>query len=130
MFRRPPVSTLSDQLFPYPTLFRALRERADAVVGAAELEGAGALQGLRLQQHAAADALVEGRRFEKRCPDGEPVEPPGGGANVVEGRRRYRCGRTDLVQPEFQLGTGRWPVLGRFGARGHRRRTAPGWEAS
>src|SRR3546814_15211002 len=95
MRRRPPRSTRTDTRFPYTTRVRS------------ELEGAGALQGRRLQQHAAADALVEGRRFEKRCPDGEPVEPPGGGANVVEGRRRYRCGRIDLVQHEFQLEIGR-----------------------
>src|SRR3546814_6372749 len=51
-----------------------LRNPADAVVGAAELEGTGALQRFRLQQYAPADALVEGGRFEKGGADGQRSE--------------------------------------------------------
>src|SRR3546814_9093204 len=77
-----------------------LRNPADAVVGAAELEGTGALQRFRLQQYAPADALVEGGRFEKGGADGQSRQCPGGFTDVIEGRRGGRCGGIDLVQHE------------------------------
>src|SRR3546814_3304725 len=76
-----------------------LRNPADAVVGAAELEGTGALQRFRLQQYAPADALVEGGRFEKGGADGQSRQCPGGFTDVIEGRRG---GRSEEHKSELQ----------------------------
>src|SRR6185437_3172420 len=52
-----------------------VRDQGDAIVGAAEFEGAAELEALRLDQHAAADRLVEQRRFEQRSREGAAGEP-------------------------------------------------------
>ena len=62
-------------------------EAADAVVGAAELERPGALQGLGLDQQAAADAFVQQGRFEQRRDHGHAFEAARGGDDVGEDRR-------------------------------------------
>src|SRR3546814_16828587 len=60
MIRRPPSSTRTDTLFPYPTLFRSLELRAGDEVDHAT-DGVGAVDGGRtVAQH--LDAIDRGKR--------------------------------------------------------------------
>jgi hypothetical protein len=66
----------------------SVREGRDLVVGAAELEGTGALQDLRLEQDAAAELLVEGGRLDQFRVDDQPRKPCGGGAHILNSWKR------------------------------------------
>src|SRR3546814_5202780 len=75
MIRRPPRSTRTDTLFPYTTLFRSGHhtarrgghvQREHRVAGAAELEGADALQVFALEMQAAAGQRVQRARAQHR----------------------------------------------------------------
>ncbi len=59
-------------------------ERRDAVVGAADLEGAGALEVLGLHQHLGADPLGQEARREDRRAGGDALDGRGGRADGVE----------------------------------------------
>jgi hypothetical protein len=73
--------------------FALLRaEPADAVVGAAELEAARALQGLGLEQHPSAHAFVQGRALDQRRTHRQAREALGGVLHVGEGRQAGRGG--------------------------------------
>ena len=63
---------------------RVVRERRDLVVRAAELERAAALEALRLQVDARADALVERARGDDRRAVRDSREPCGRGLDVRE----------------------------------------------
>jgi hypothetical protein len=65
-----------------------LAQRRQFVVGAAELERAGALQRLRLEQDAAAEALVDLRRLDQGRFDDQAGEPRGGGVDVGNAGKR------------------------------------------
>ena len=66
---------------------RRRRDLADRVVGAAELERAGALQGLGLEQDAAAGQRVQGLGFQQRRAAGDALQSARGGLHVREGRQ-------------------------------------------
>src|SRR5690606_8531540 len=66
-----------------------VRQAADAVIGAAELEGARHLKRLGLHQHPPADGLVQGRMLEQRRANGGGGDLAGGVDDACEGGRRH-----------------------------------------
>src|SRR3546814_17495555 len=82
MIRRPPRSTRTDSLFPYPTLFRSARYADDALIRlfgrkvgqpvprTADLESANGLQTLGLApDRSAVEFEWQQRRLRKQCSD-------------------------------------------------------------
>ena len=69
-----------------------LRQGSDLVICAAELERAGALQDLRLEEKPGTELVVERRRFQKRRPPRQSVDPAGGRAYVVYRGHRGKGG--------------------------------------
>src|SRR5690606_5203833 len=65
-------------------------QAADAVVGAAELEGARDLKRLGLQQDTAADGRVQGRMLDQRRADGGGGDLAGGVDDAFEAGRMHR----------------------------------------
>src|SRR6266581_4043202 len=63
------------------------RKRGDLVVGAAELERPGALQGLGLEKHPCAGARIEHRGSEQRGPQSYAPQASGGRLDVGGGRK-------------------------------------------
>src|SRR6478736_9799399 len=63
---------------------RVLVERRDLVERAAELEGATALEALRLDLDACARALIERSRGEDGCAMGDAGDSPGGPLDILE----------------------------------------------
>ena len=72
------------------------RDRRQLVVGAAELERAGALQGLGLEEHARAGERVEHRRRHQRRVQGDVREGAGRGIDIGGGRQT-RCRTMDAM---------------------------------
>src|SRR3954451_18861822 len=68
----------------HATLALLRRQRRQEVVGPAELERAAALEALALEAHRPAGASVEGPRGHHRRAVRDAVEPPRGGAHLVE----------------------------------------------
>ena len=69
------------------TIALRLRELQQAIQRAANLEAAGMLQALGLQQHSRARELVQGLRLEQRCLDEAPAHARGGGARAQDQHR-------------------------------------------
>src|SRR5471032_3547134 len=65
-----------------------LAHRGEEVVGAANLERAGALQALGLDEQATAQLGIHARILEQRRADGDAFEAAGGGLYVGKGRKR------------------------------------------
>jgi hypothetical protein len=63
-------------------------ERRHLVGSAANLEGAGALQALRLEEDAAAKAVRERLRGKHGCSAGDAVDGFGGPLNIGQGDHR------------------------------------------
>ena len=65
-----------------------LAHRGQEIVGAAQLERAGALQALGLDEQPAAQPRVDPRVLQQRRADRDALEAAGGGLNIGEGRGR------------------------------------------
>ena len=85
-----------------PRRERVLVERRDLVVRAAELEGAAALEALRLQVDARAGSLVERSRREDRRAVGDAGEPLRRALDVLELDHRHgvRAAAEEAESPE------------------------------
>ena len=89
------------------------RDRAAFVVGAAELERAGALQRLGLEEDAGAEALVQHRRVDQGRAHGDAGDARRGGIDVGEGGKRSGvCGHAP------RLAQSRQPVVPSAGQAG------------
>src|SRR3546814_18219412 len=81
MYRRPPESTLTDTLFPYPTLFRSPllclgKPRRRKIMGReAEREAFGAVEPRAGQREKDADASFEPRQIPAAADVGEQADP-------------------------------------------------------
>src|SRR3546814_14672164 len=114
MIRRPPISTLADPLFPYPTLVRSeVRTQGRVDAGVENRRGHGTTRGRstvtttrRLRKRAAHETVLErgleAIRKEMRLPDAFPPE-------VAEAERRAEASarRADEDRTERALGRGR-----------------------
>src|SRR6185369_7592261 len=78
-----------------------LAHRGEEVIGAADLERAGALQAFRLDEQPAAELRIDALVLEQRRADRDALEAAGGGLDIGKGRQRRhqatprRAGRED-----------------------------------
>src|SRR3546814_15489465 len=136
MIRRPPRSTRTDTLFPYPTLFRSTRNPPSSPP-LSRTGGAGLLR--VVFRHHLPDRrmprLVGGPNHPEAFPDAVRLHPPGDGKQGADRMLAQARGEGDLAPRRRPGGieTGRTAALAPMAGDGfghpphlRRRRTAPG----
>src|SRR3546814_12335664 len=111
MTRRTPISTRTDTLFPYTTLFRSGADRPDVVAAGLADRGRGAVLGVAVPaRHRGAAAAGDRLRRPGVLPTGGRRRAGGGAADPAD-RRHRPDHRRDVSHRRRQL------VLPRTGAR-------------
>ena len=86
--RRPPRPARDCRWSRPPHRRRAVRRnRGNLVVGAPELEGAGALKCFRFEKHAGTERFIKHRRIDQRCADRNAGEPLCRSLDIGDGRK-------------------------------------------
>ncbi len=88
---------------PFP-----FRQSCDPVQGTPELEASGALQAFRLDEDPRAQAVIQFGIVQERCYGRSAGDPPGGGDDVVEGRRRAQSPRIPGRARRLSTSTSGW----------------------